>query len=89
MSRDAIVDEVRAVRDAIARENNYDLEAIFRMLQRREAKSGKPHVTLPPKRINIAGEHARLAEAAQHRVAAGAARRPAVRKKRSRRGPNR
>ena len=29
MSDDPIVDEVRAIRDAIADENNYDLDAIF------------------------------------------------------------
>ena len=49
MSRDPIIDEVRAIRDAIAREHNYDLDSIFRMLRAREATSERFHVTLPPK----------------------------------------
>ncbi len=49
MSRDAIIDEVRAIRDAIAREHNYDVDSIFRMLREHEATSGRPHVTLPPR----------------------------------------
>jgi hypothetical protein len=53
MSRDAIIDEVRAIRDAIAREHNYDLDSIFRMLREREATSGRPHVTLPPKPLQV------------------------------------
>ena len=50
MSQDALIDEVRAIRDAIAREHNYDLDSIFRMFRDREANSREPHVTLPPKR---------------------------------------
>ena len=49
MSRDEILDEVRNIRDSIAREHDYDLESIFRMLKRVEAESGRPHVVLPPK----------------------------------------
>ena len=52
MSRDPIVDEVRAIRDVIAREHNYDLDSIFRMLRRQES-SKSPHVKLPPKRLRI------------------------------------
>jgi hypothetical protein len=47
MSRDPIVDEVRAVRDAIARVHDYDIAAIFRMLREAEAKSGREHVSPP------------------------------------------
>ena len=39
MSRDPIIDEVRAIRDSIAREHNYDLDAVFRMLQQAEIDS--------------------------------------------------
>ncbi len=53
MSRDAIIDEVRAIRDAIAREHNYDIDSIFLMLREREATSGRPHVTLPPKLLHV------------------------------------
>jgi hypothetical protein len=49
MSHDSVIDEVRATRDAIAREHNYDLDSIFRMLRTREAKSERLHVTFPPR----------------------------------------
>ena len=52
MSADAIIDEVRAIRDAIAREHNYDVDGIFRMLRQREATNTEPHVTLPPSRLD-------------------------------------
>ena len=55
MSRDAIIDEVRTIRDAIAREHDYDLDSIFHALRDREAKSHRPHVTLPPKRLDLEG----------------------------------
>jgi len=53
MSHDPIIDEVRAIRDAIAREHNYDLDSIFRMLRTREATSDRLHVTLPPKLLRV------------------------------------
>ena len=55
MSDDPIVDEVRAIRDAIADENHYDLDAIFEMLRKREAASPVLHVTLPPRLWQPAG----------------------------------
>jgi hypothetical protein len=51
MSRDPIVDEVRAIRDAIAREHSYDLDSIFHMLRDCEAESGRRHVILPPRPV--------------------------------------
>ncbi len=54
MSRDPIIDEVRAIRDAIAKEHNYDLDSIFRMLRSRETTSGRPHVTLSPRPLSVA-----------------------------------
>lgn len=45
MSRDPIIDEVRAVRDRIARETDYDLAAIFAMLRARERASAEHHVS--------------------------------------------
>jgi len=54
MSRDPIIDEVRAIRDTIAREHNYDLDSIFLMLRTREMTSGRSHVTLPPRRWPLA-----------------------------------
>jgi hypothetical protein len=51
MRRDPIIDEVRAIRDSIASEHNYDLDSIFRMLRTREIASGRSHATLPPRRL--------------------------------------
>jgi hypothetical protein len=48
MSQDAIVDEVRSIRDAIAKEHDYDVDLIFRMLCEEEAKSGRTYVSPPP-----------------------------------------
>lgn len=55
MSDDPIVDEVRAIRDAIADENHYDLDAIFEMLRKREATSPALHVTLPARLLQPSG----------------------------------
>ena len=52
MTRNAIIDEVRAIRDAIAREHNYDVDSVFQMLREREATSGTPHVTLSPRQLD-------------------------------------
>jgi hypothetical protein len=54
MSHDPIIDEVRAIRDAIAREHNDDLDSLFRMLRTRETTSDRLHVTLPPKLLQVA-----------------------------------
>jgi len=53
LSRDPIVEEVRAARDSIAKEYDYDIERIGRAMQERQAKNGRPVVRLPPKRIPI------------------------------------
>jgi hypothetical protein len=49
MSRDPIIDEVRAIRDAIAREHNYDIDAIFDTYRAQERASGRVYVTFPSK----------------------------------------
>jgi hypothetical protein len=51
MARDAIVDEVRAARDAYAKRFGYDLAAIVRDLKEQERKSGRKVVRLPAQRI--------------------------------------
>ncbi len=51
MFRDPIVEEVRAIREAFAKQHGYDVVAIVRVLQREEAKSGRRVVSLPPKRL--------------------------------------
>ena len=49
MPDDPIVEEVRAIRDAYARRFNYDLDAIFEDVRRRERESGVKTITLPPR----------------------------------------
>lgn len=44
-----IIDEVRAVRDSIAKEYGYDIAKIAKAIREREAKSGRTHVRLPPR----------------------------------------
>jgi hypothetical protein len=51
MSKDSVVEEVRAIRDAYARQFDYDIEAICRDLRAHEATCGHEVVSLPPKRI--------------------------------------
>ena len=51
MSKDPLVAEVRAIREAYARQFNYDLEAICRDLKEQEKSSGRKTISLPPKRI--------------------------------------
>ena len=50
---DPIVDEVRAVRDAIAKEHDYDIDRIVRAVKAREARSGRQVVRRPPKPVTI------------------------------------
>ena len=51
MLRDPIVEEVRAIREALAKEHGNDVSAIVAALQRRRAKSGRKLVSLPPRRV--------------------------------------
>ena len=51
MTRDAIIEEVRAFRDEIAKEYNYDIGAIFAALRKMEATSPGHHVSLAPRNI--------------------------------------
>ena len=51
MTQDPILEEVRSVREAFAKEHGYDVKAIVAALQREEAESGREVVSLPPKRL--------------------------------------
>ena len=53
MAADSIVDEVRAIREAIAREHGDNVEAIAEALRRQEADN-KTAVTSFPKRLSDA-----------------------------------
>jgi hypothetical protein len=44
-----IIDEVRAAREALAREAGDDMETIVEAVRQRQAESGRTVVTLPPK----------------------------------------
>ena len=48
---DSILDEVRAARDAIAKEHDYDIEKLAQALKVREATSGRKVVRLPPRAV--------------------------------------
>ena len=54
-SSDPIVNEVRAIREALAKQYDYDVEKLARALQVEEAQSGRNVVRLPPRQI--AGRH--------------------------------
>ncbi len=45
------VDEVRAIRDALAKQCDYDVEKLARLIQADEVKSGVRLVSRPAKRI--------------------------------------
>ena len=47
MIRDAIVEEVRAVREAFAKRHGYDIDAIVKALREASAKVGRDLVSLP------------------------------------------
>ena len=49
MIRDPIVDEVRAIRDELAKRHNYDIDAIVRALQQASVDEGRQLVSFPPK----------------------------------------
>ena len=53
---DPIVEEVRKIRDEHAARFNYDIDAIFEDLKKREKESGQPVITLEPKRIVKPGQ---------------------------------
>ncbi len=51
MSRkDPIIEEIHAVREALAREADYDLEKMLEAARERQAAGGLPSVRLPPRK---------------------------------------
>jgi hypothetical protein len=51
MLQDEIVEEIHKIREEYAKSFNYDLDAIFADLQKKQAESGREVVKLPPKRV--------------------------------------
>ena len=49
---DPIIDEIHAIREEIAKRNNYDLHAIAEELRRATAASGRQVITLPPRPVS-------------------------------------
>jgi len=49
---DPIVEEVRMIRDAHAKQFSYDLKAIYSDLKQREQDSGRHYVSLSPRRVD-------------------------------------
>jgi hypothetical protein len=74
MIRDAIVDEVRAIRDEIAKEHDYDIHELFKAFRQVEATSGRAHVSFPARRCAV-GSTAQQGNAAGEPQTAPAARR--------------
>ena len=50
---DPIIDEVRAARDALAKDADYDIDKLAEILKSREAKSGREIVRLPPREVTV------------------------------------
>lgn len=50
MWKDEIVEEIHQIREAYAKSFNYDLDAIFEDLRKKEAESGREVVSLSRKR---------------------------------------
>jgi hypothetical protein len=63
MTQDPIIQEVRAIRDQIASEYDYDIDAIFEALRTAETSSGKEHVTLATRKT----DQSVAADPSQHR----------------------
>ncbi len=51
---DSILDEVRAAREALAKESGDDIEEIVEAARDRQSKSGHKVVTLPPRKTDSA-----------------------------------
>ena len=52
--QDEIIAEVRAVRDALAAEFDYDIDRLFEVIKRRELKSERPKLAPAPKLLSTA-----------------------------------
>jgi len=55
MTTDPIVEEVRSIRDAYARRFDYDLDAIYEDIKRRERERPVAPITLPPRPVEPTG----------------------------------
>jgi hypothetical protein len=51
MLQDEIVEQIHKIREEYAKSFNYDLDAIFADLQKKQGESGREVVKLSPKRV--------------------------------------
>jgi len=52
MERDPIIEEIHAVREAFAKDHNYDLAAMVATLRRHQRESGREVVSFAPRRLS-------------------------------------
>jgi hypothetical protein len=51
--KDPIIEEIHAVRDALAREADYDLDKMLEAARARQKASGRQAVRLPPREAEL------------------------------------
>ncbi len=71
MRNDPIIDEVRTIRESIAREHDYDFVSLLRMLQDAASASGREHVSPTPSEVTTtatAAAHPAGVVGGQHRT---------------------
>lgn len=52
MKNDPIVEEVHAIREALAKKHDYDIDAIVEALRAASIQRGRDVVSLPPKTVD-------------------------------------
>lgn len=58
--KDPVVQEIRSIRDTIAKEYGYDVDAIFRAFRESQAEGGRASVTLPRRKpVSVASKAAK------------------------------
>ena len=58
MPTDPIIDEIHAVREALAEAAGYDADRVAEAARKRERESGRTAVTLPPRPVTILKKNA-------------------------------
>ncbi len=53
MEQDPIIEEIHAVREAFAKDHNYDLTAMVATLRRHQRESGREVVSFAPRRLSM------------------------------------
>jgi hypothetical protein len=52
MDRDPIIEEIHTVREAFAKDHNYDLAAMVATIRRNQRESGREVVSFAPRRLS-------------------------------------